>query len=136
MTWRTRYSTKTENVAPDETDESAAGATIETLHSVRVWYVEVFRAEGPRIRFVVNHREGRALRFTDPRERSAGTLGTTGIWGTRPAPKAVKPRPMTATVFRFEFARLIGAERAEEMIRAVTAPDFFATISDTCSRKT
>jgi hypothetical protein len=44
--------------------------------------------------FLVNHREGQDITFTDPRGRNMGTAGVTGIWGTRLAPPVVKPRQL------------------------------------------
>jgi hypothetical protein len=81
-----------------------------------------------------NHREGRDITFTDPRGRNMGTAGVTGIWGTRPAPPVVNPRPLSMSAFRIEAARLIGAARADEIIRTISAPDFFGPISDACQR--
>jgi hypothetical protein len=81
--------------------------------------VDVFRPGGERIRFGVNRPNDRHLTFTDPRDRTAGTAGTTGIWGTRPALRAARPRTLTPTGFKAEVARLIGAERADEIVRAL-----------------
>ena len=39
----------------------------------------------------------------------------------------VKPRPLSISAFRIEAARLIGAERADEIIRTISSPDFFGT---------
>jgi len=79
-------------------------------------FVDVFRPGDERIRFRVNRRKGRWLTFSDPRERITGSAGTTGLWGTLPPQPAVKPLPLTRTEFRAELARLIGAEKAEEII--------------------
>jgi hypothetical protein len=49
----------------------------------------------------------------------------TGLWGTLSAPPVYKPRPLSPSAFRVELARLIGAERAEKIISAILAPDFF-----------
>jgi hypothetical protein len=84
------------------------------------------------ISFLVNLREDRDITFTDPRGRNIGTAGVTGIWGTRPAPPVVKPRPLSISAFRIEAARLIGAERADEIIRTLSAPGFFEPASDVC----
>jgi hypothetical protein len=88
---------------------------------LRVWvcFVEFSRAGGDRLRFRVNPtREGR-LTFSDPRDREAGTAGTTGIWGTRPALRAARPRSLTPTAFKVEAARFVGAERAEQIVREI-----------------
>jgi hypothetical protein len=131
--WGTRSYTTDELVRKGEIEETADGELVEApedkivkvLHRVRVRVVHVFRTGCQRIRFLVNHREGREVTFTDPRERNAGTAGTTGIWGTLPALPAGMPRPLSVTAFRAELGRLVGAERAEEVIRSVTSPDFF-----------
>ena len=80
----------------------------EAVVFLNVWgcFVDVFRPGGERIRFRVNRRDGRRLSFTDPRERTAGTAGTTGLWGTRPALRADRPRALTPTAFKAEVARL------------------------------
>ena len=85
VVWRKHRYTTEEMTPPDETGDTAEGATVEIDHWALRCYVDVFKPEGERIRFLVNHREGRCLSFTDPRERSTGTAGTTGVWGTRPA---------------------------------------------------
>jgi hypothetical protein len=86
-----------------------------------VWecFVVVFPPGDERIRFRVNHRQGRGVTFTDPCDRTAGTAGTTGLWGTLPPPRAVKPRPLTLIEFRAELAQLIGAEKADEIINSL-----------------
>jgi hypothetical protein len=68
---------------------------------------------------------GRDVTFSDPRDRNAGTAGVTGMWGTRPAPPVTKPRALQQVVFRIELTRLVGAERADEIVRTILAPDFF-----------
>jgi len=93
------------------------GETVDMWLEVSDCSVDVFRPGCERIRFGVNHRNGRRLTFTDPRGRSAGTAGTNGIWGTRPALRADRPRALTPTGFKSEVARLIGVERAEEIVR-------------------
>jgi len=98
-------------------EESAEGETVDTFLKVWDCFVDVFPPGGERIRFRVNRRDGRCLTFTDLRDRTAGTAGTTGIWGTWPAPRADRPRALTPTGFKAEVARLIGAERAEEIVR-------------------
>jgi len=93
------------------------GETVDMWLKVSDCFVDVFRPGGERIRFGVNRRNGRHFTFTDPRERTAGTAGTTGPWGTLPALRAAKPRALTPTGFKAEVARLIGTERAEEVVR-------------------
>jgi len=100
----------------EETPENETGVSF-----LKVWdcFVDVFRPGCERIRYRVNRRKDRRLTFTDRRESLAETAGTTGIWGTRPAPRAGRPRALTPTGFQVEVARLIGAERAEEIVRAL-----------------
>jgi hypothetical protein len=93
-------------------------------------FVDVFPPGDERIRFRVNRREGRDLTFTDPRERTAGTAGTTGLWGTLPPLRAVKPRPLTRIEFRAELARLVGAEKAEEIVNDLVKK--FRPFYDSC----
>jgi hypothetical protein len=90
-----------------------------TILKVWICFVDASRPTGERIRFRVNHRVGRSLTVTDPRDRLAGTTNTTGIWGTRPPPRASRSRPMTLPSFRPELTRLIGAEQAEAIIRSI-----------------
>ena len=113
----------------DEIGEAPQGETkrtrelhiAESVDSVREYFVDVFNAGGVLIRFRVNRRKGRSLSFTDPREQFSGTAGTAGIWGTLPEQPAGKPRSLTPTGFREELARLIGADRAEEIVRSLGA---------------
>jgi len=137
------------------TEETTAGAIVETTdgelvqrppttrwrkteegETVDMWlkvcdcFVDVFRPGGERIRFRVNRPTDRHLTFTDPRARSAGTAGTTGPWGTLPAPRAARPRPLTPTGFKAEVARLIGTERADEIVRELLDRDSFPFPND------
>ncbi|MFI5459012.1 MAG: hypothetical protein ACHRXM_26585 [Isosphaerales bacterium] len=96
---------------------TAEGETVDMWLKVWDCFVDVFRPGGERIRFRVNRPTDRHLTFADPRERTAGTAGTTGPWGTLPALRAAKPRTLTPTGFKAEVARLIGTERADEIIR-------------------
>jgi len=136
--WKRRYYLK-----PVETRQAAVPETpaieLEELpedetgdHFDTLWecFVDVFPPGNERIRFRVNHREGRDLTFTDPRDRTAGTAGTTGRWGTPPPPRVVKPRPLTLIEFRAELARLIGAEKAEEITSDLVKK--FPPSSDSC----
>ena len=140
--WGRRYYTTEELVPSQEAQETADGTvakapemtTVKVQHSVAACFVDFSRPGCDPIRFLVNHREGRDITFTDPRGRNLGTAGVTGIWGTRPAPRVDKPRPLSKSTFRIEAARLIGAERADEIIRILSAPDFFGTDSDNCRR--
>jgi hypothetical protein len=135
LRWGKRYYTTEEQVPGEEAGETADGAagkapemtTVTVQHSVTECFVHVSRPGCEPIRFLVNHREGRDITFTDPRGRNMGIAGVTGIWGTRPAPPVVKPRPLSISAFRIEAARLIGAERADEIIRTISSPDFFGT---------
>ena len=81
-------------------------------------FVELFHpnSDEVEIRFRVNRRDDRVVSFTDYREQGSGTAGTTGIWGTLPPQPAGKPRSLTPTGFRLELAKLVGAERADEII--------------------
>jgi hypothetical protein len=93
------------------------GETVDMWLEVWDCFVDVFRPGGKRIRFRVNYRKGRCLTVTDPLARTAGTAGTTGAWGTLPAVRADRPRALTPTGFKWEVARLIGMERADEIVR-------------------
>ena len=99
--------------------------TVTVIRSVTRYVVRVCRVDCDPIDFPINHREGRGITFTDPRDRGTGIAGVTGIWGTRPAPPVHKPRPLSPTAFRLELARLIGTEPAAELVQAVLAPGFF-----------
>jgi hypothetical protein len=123
--WRKHPYRSVEPSPPDETGPTTEGATVEVVRWALRCYVEVFVPGGEPILFLVNHREGRKISFTDPRERLTGTAGTTGIWGTRPGQRPGRARTLTPSAFRQEVARLIGPERADEIIQTVLAPDFF-----------
>ena len=131
--WATRFYTVEEpapNHGAEETSETPVMAapeksTVEVLHSVAQCFVHVSRPGCEPIRFLVNHREGRDITFTDPRGRNTGIAGVTGIWGTRPAPRVDKPRPLQQVAFRVELARLVGAERADEIVQTISDPGFF-----------
>jgi hypothetical protein len=104
-----------------EIERTPGKQIVKTLHSAAECFVDMFNAAGVRIRFRVNRRKGRSLTFTDPREQWTGTAGTRGPWGTLPEQPPGKPRSLTPTAFREEVARLIGAERAEEIVRELMA---------------
>jgi hypothetical protein len=120
-----RYYVRLEELPDDEigaTPETGAEETrqrhvVEAIHSVWDCFVDVFNTGGVGVRFRVNRRDGRSLTFTDPREQWAGTAGTRGVWGTLPEQPAGKARSLTPTAFREEVSRLIGAERAEQIVR-------------------
>ena len=74
--------------------------------------------------------------FSDRRGQDAGTLGTTGLWGTLPPLRANGPRSLTPTAFKVEAARYLGAERAEEIVRQITgnrSPFFWVHPEVACS---
>jgi hypothetical protein len=129
VTWARRYYTAT--VLKTSKREACAGLdensgaepleapqaeTVQAIMTVWVCFVEVRPPGSEPVRFRVNQRAGRPLSFTDPRETLTGIAGTTGIWGTRAPLRALKPRSLTPTAFRAELARLIGAEKAGEII--------------------
>jgi len=93
---------------------------------VRACLVEFSRTGSKPIRFRVNPRKDGTFTFSDPRGRDAGTGGTTGIWGTRPALRPLRPRSLTPTAFKVEAARFVGTERADEIVRQVVSHEFFA----------
>jgi len=72
------------------------------------------------VRFRINRRDGRLVSFTDYRGEGSGTAGTTGIWGTLPPERAARRCALTPTAFRFELAKLVGEQRAEEIIKSLT----------------
>jgi len=92
-----------------------------------VCFVDFLRAGSERIRFRVNPLKNGRFTFSDQRDRKAGTEGTTGMWGTLPAPRASRPRSLTPTAFKLEAARFVGEERAEETVREVLTCDFFSS---------
>jgi hypothetical protein len=78
------------------------------------------------IRFRVNPLKNGRFTFSDPRGLNSGTAGTTGIWGTRPALRASRPRSLTPTDFIAQAARFIGIERAEQIVQQVMNHEFFS----------
>jgi len=137
VTWENRSGTRKKRVRKGQIEKTADGELVkatedridEIEYSCMVRVVHVFRPGSERgcdrLRFQINERDRGEITFSDPRERNAGTVGTTGIWGTLPPLPACKPRPLSVITFRVELARLIGAERAEEIMRTVILPDFF-----------
>jgi len=93
------------------------GETIDMWLEVCDCFVDLSRPGYERIRFRVNYRKDGRLTITDPRARTAGTAGTTGAWGTLSALRADRPRALTPTGFKWEVARMIGTERADEIVR-------------------
>jgi hypothetical protein len=130
--WERRCYTTIEQETPAEigeaTDPETADAPdvhlVEVLRTFSDLFVDLDRPGSPRISFRVNYRAGRGVTFTDPRARDAGTAGVTGIWGTLPAPRLDKPRPLSPTAFRIEVGRLIGAERAEQIVQEAQSEIF------------
>ena len=122
----TEYEVKiTENEGAADTEPTATGKPAPKVRIVKeVGHVDEFFVDfdgpaGGRIRFRVNMLKNGRFTFSDPRERTTGTAGTTGIWGTRPAARLARPRSLAPTAFKLEAARLIGIERAEELLRAI-----------------
>jgi len=133
-----RIPAETRDVALPETlavevEDLAEAETRDLLGKVSDCYVDMFRPSDERIRFRVNRRKGRWLTFSDPRDRIKGIAGTTGLWGTLPPQPAVKPRPSTLTEFRAELARLIGAEKAQEIIKDLLKK--FPPLYDSCQTR-
>jgi hypothetical protein len=95
---------------------------------VWVWacLVEFSRPGCEPIRFRVNPLKDGRFTFSDPRGRDAGTGGTTGLWGTRPALRQLRPRSLTPSAFKAEAARFVGKERADEIVRQVVSHEFFS----------
>ena len=93
---------------------------------VRACLVEFSRPGCDPIRFRVNPLKNGRFTFSDPRGRNAGTGGTTGLWGTRPALRSLRPRSLTPSAFKAEAARFVGTERAEEIVRQVVSHEFFS----------
>ena len=95
-------------------------------HWARVCVVEFARPGIKPIRFRVNRRKDGTFTFSDPRGRHSGIVGTTGIWGTRPPLRVVRPRSLTPTAFKVQAARYVGKERADEIVRQVVNHEFFS----------
>lgn len=66
--------------------------------------------------FCVNRRKG-SLTFTDYREQFTGSTGTAGLWGSLPPQKPGRRRSLSPSAWVSEVARLIGTERAREIVR-------------------
>jgi hypothetical protein len=138
LEWERRFFPRQVQVARATTSNTAAAESGEqethepAMVFEQVWqcFVDVIPPCGERIRFRVNHRQGRSITITDPRDRTAGTGGTTGPWGTLPPPRTITPRPLTLLEFTAELARLIGANRATDVIDEMTKK--FEPFSDNC----
>jgi len=100
-------------------EETEDGETKVVDRPVNLFAVVLERREGEEIIFPVSwplpHRR---LVFSDRRERSTGTAGTAGLWGTRPACKPErKCRTMTPTAWKAEVRHFIGEEEADRIVR-------------------
>lgn len=99
--------------------ETEDGETrVEALPLVQ-FYVVLDRREGEQILFAVTwplpHKR---LVFSDRRECSTGTAGSTGRWGTLPPSKpGGRRRTMTPGEWKAEVRRFIGEEEADRIIR-------------------
>jgi hypothetical protein len=82
-------------------------------------YVVLGRTEDESVYFCVTRPNGQ-LTFSDSRECWTSAAGTTGQWGTRPASKPGKRCTFTPTAWVAEVSRLIGTERAEEIVRRLS----------------
>ena len=87
------------------------------IRHVRSYHVELSRPGCEPIRFAVSRRKGR-LTFCDYRELHTGTAGTTGYWGDRtPQEPGGRRRSLTPPAWVAEVSRLIGTDRATEIVR-------------------
>lgn len=96
--------------------ETPDGEIKEVSRPLDLLYVVLERREGEAIPFCVTRPKGRLV-FSDKRECSTGTAGSTGRWGTRPASRPGPRRTLTPIAWVAEVSRLIGRERAEEIVR-------------------
>jgi len=104
------------------------GKTVVKFCKVLVSHVVISKSGTEEARFRVNRRKDRRLTFTDKREQHTGTAGSTGQWGTRPASKPGPRRSLTPTAWKAEVSRLIGSERADEIVRLLnpSSPPFLS----------
>ena len=86
-------------------------------------YVVLTRGDDETIPFCVTRPNGR-LTFSDRRECSTGVAGSTGQWGTRQASQPGTRCTLTPTAWVAEVSRLIGRERAEEVVHQLGHPLF------------
>jgi hypothetical protein len=98
--------------------ETKDGEIKEVSKPLDLFYVILHRGEGECIPFCVCWPKGR-LTFSDSRECRTGTAGSAGLWGTRPPSQAGKRRSLTPTAWVAEVSRLIGGERAWEIVRSL-----------------
>jgi hypothetical protein len=99
--------------------KTPCGETVVTFCKVPVSHVVISKPGCEGVRFRVNRRRDRCLTFTDSREQHTGTAGSTGQWGTRPASKPGPRRSLTPIAWTSEVARLIGTQRAEDIVRSL-----------------
>jgi hypothetical protein len=97
------------------------GDTVLTFRKIAVSDVVISKPGCKGVRFRVNSREDRPLTFTDTREYDTGTAGTGGLWGTRSEQRRGPRRSLTPRAFIAEVSRLIGTDRAEEIVRTLVA---------------
>jgi len=100
-------------------EETEDGETKVVSRPVNLFSVVLQRREGEEIIFPVSWPlpHGRLV-FSDSRERSTGTAGSAGKWGTGPPSKpAGKRRTMTPTAWKAEVRRFIGEEEADKIVR-------------------
>ena len=101
---------------------------------ILVCFVDFLRPGCKRIRFRVTRLENGRFTFCDRRGRDTGTLGTTGLWGTRPPLPANGTRSLTPTAFKIEAARYVGTDRADEIVQQIMKVTFFFESSLTVVR--
>jgi hypothetical protein len=99
--------------------ETADGEVKAAFWSMKLLYVVLERGEDDFIPFCVTWPKGKLV-FSDTRECWTGTAGSTGRWDTRPASKPGNRRTLTPTAWKVEVSRLIGTERAEQIIRTLS----------------
>jgi hypothetical protein len=107
----------------------AADASAATVELLRVWscFVEIFRPGCGRVLFRVNRTKSGWITFSDRRDCQTGIAGTTGLWGTRPPLRVPRPRSLTPNAFKLEAARLVGKERAEQILLEIKQDEFFSS---------
>lgn len=98
-------------------EEKPWGDTVVTFRKIVVSHVVICKPGYEGLQFRVNRRNDRPLTFTDSREQQTGFAGSTGRWGTRVASKRGRRQSLTPTAWIAEVARLIGTERAQEIVR-------------------
>ena len=116
-TWLAGLSTR--RIRPHRLVETPDGEIRTAFWTMELLYVVLERGKSERLVFGVTWPKGR-LTFSDSRECLTGTAGSTGQWGTRPPSAAGKRRTLTPTAWKADVSRLIGAERADEIIRLLS----------------